>query len=48
VEGVGAFDYAGATAGGLAAGIPLVYLGISAGLVVLAVLGRRRHGSAGA
>lgn len=48
VEGVRAFDYAGATTGGPAAGIPLLYVAISAGLVVLAVLRRWRHVPAGA
>jgi len=38
-----AFDYAGATAEGLAMGMPVVYLGIAAGLVVLAVAGRKRQ-----
>jgi hypothetical protein len=48
VEGVTALDYTGATGAGLARGIPLVYLGISIGLVMLAVLGRWRHVPAGA
>jgi hypothetical protein len=40
IEQVPALDYAGATAGGLEMGMPLVYLGISAGLVALALIGR--------
>jgi hypothetical protein len=48
VEGVPAFDYAGATAEGLANGMPLVYLGITAGLVLLALIGRWRQIPAGA
>jgi hypothetical protein len=40
---VPAFDYAGVTVKGLAMGMPVVYLGISAGLVVLAVIGRWRQ-----
>ena len=40
---VPAFDYAGVTHSGLAMGMPLVYLGITAGLVVLALIGRRRQ-----
>jgi hypothetical protein len=43
VNQVPGFDYAGATAGGLAMGMPLVYLGITTGLVVLAVIGRWRQ-----
>lgn len=43
INQVPAFDYAGTTAGGLAMGMPVVYLGIAAGLVVLAVVGRRRQ-----
>jgi hypothetical protein len=43
IEGVPAFDYAGATAEGLAKGMPFVYLGITAGLVVLALFGRWRQ-----
>jgi hypothetical protein len=37
------FDYTGATAEGLKMGMPVVYLGITAGLVVLAVFGRWRQ-----
>jgi hypothetical protein len=40
---VPAFDYAGVTLAGLARGMPLVYMGIAAGLVVLALIGRRRQ-----
>ena len=40
---VPALDYAGVTPAGLARGMPLVYLGIAAGLVVLALIGRRRQ-----
>jgi len=40
---VPAFDYAGVTPAGLAMNIPLVYLGLTAGMVVLAVIGRRRQ-----
>ena len=43
INGVPAFDYVGATAGGLAMGMPVVYLGITAGLMVLAVIGRWRQ-----
>jgi ABC-type transport system involved in multi-copper enzyme maturation permease subunit len=43
VEQVPALDYAGATTGGLEMGMPLVYLGISAGLVALALIGRRQQ-----
>jgi hypothetical protein len=43
IEGVPAFDYAGATAGGLARGMPFVYLGLTAGLMVLALFGRWRQ-----
>jgi len=43
INQVPAFDYAGATAGGLAMGMPVVYMGITAGLVVLAVIGRWRQ-----
>jgi hypothetical protein len=43
INRVPAFDYAGATAGGLAQGMPLVYLGITVGLVALAVGGRKRQ-----
>jgi hypothetical protein len=43
MEGVPALDYAGATARGLAMGMPFVYLGITAGLVVLALIGRWRQ-----
>jgi hypothetical protein len=38
-----AFDYAGATAGCLARGTPAAYLGITVGLIVLALIGRRRQ-----
>jgi hypothetical protein len=48
IEGVPAFDYAGATAEGLANGMPLLYLGITAGLMVLALIGRWRQIPAGA
>ena len=40
---VPAFDYAGVTPAGLIMGMPLVYLAITAGLVALALLGRRRQ-----
>jgi hypothetical protein len=40
---VPAFDYAGVTPAGLARGMPLVYLGLTVGLVMLAALGRRRQ-----
>jgi hypothetical protein len=40
---VPAFDYAGVTSAGLIMGMPLVYLAITAGLVMLAALGRRRQ-----
>lgn len=40
---VPAFDYAGVTPAGLIMGMPLVYLAITAGLVMLATLGRRRQ-----
>lgn len=43
IEQVPAFDYAGTTAEGLASGMPLVYLGITAGLMVLALIGRWRQ-----
>jgi hypothetical protein len=43
VNQVPAFDYAGVTAEGLAMGMSAVYLGITAGLVVLAVIGRWRQ-----
>jgi hypothetical protein len=43
ISQVPAFDYAGATAGGLAMGMPVVYMGITAGLVALAVIGRWRQ-----
>jgi len=43
VNQVPAFDYAGVTAAGLAIGMPLVYLGITAGLIALAMIGRRRQ-----
>lgn len=43
INQVPAFDYAGATAEGLAMGMPVVYLGITAGLVALAVIGRWRQ-----
>ncbi|MGD8623886.1 MAG: hypothetical protein PVJ34_05070 [Anaerolineae bacterium] len=48
MEGVPAFDYAGATAKGLAMGMPFVYLGITVVLLVLAVLGRWRQVPVGA
>jgi hypothetical protein len=47
MEGVPALDYAGATARGLAMGMPFVYLGITLALLVVAVLGRWRHVPAG-
>jgi hypothetical protein len=47
MEGVPALDYAGTTARGLAMGMPFVYLGITAALLVLAVLGRWRQIPAG-
>jgi hypothetical protein len=43
IEQVPALDYAGATAAGLEIGVPLVYLGISAALVAMAVMGRRKQ-----
>jgi len=43
INQVPVFDYAGATAGGLAMGMPVVYLGIAVGLMVLAVIGRWRQ-----
>ena len=43
INKVHAFDYAGATSGGLAMGMPVVYLGITAGLVALGVIGRWRQ-----
>jgi hypothetical protein len=43
INKVPVFDYAGVTVGGLAMGMPIVYLGISAGLVALAMIGRWRH-----
>lgn len=43
INQVPAFDYAGATATGLAMGMPVVYLGITAGLVVLVMIGRWRQ-----
>jgi hypothetical protein len=39
---VPAFDYAGATADSLAMGKPVIYLGITAGLMLLALIGRWR------
>ena len=36
------FDFAGATVRGLALGMPVVYLGDTPGLTVLAVIGRRQ------
>jgi ABC-type multidrug transport system permease subunit len=43
IEQIPALDYAGATAEGLEMGMPLVYLGVSAGLLALALLGRRQQ-----
>jgi hypothetical protein len=43
IEQVPALDYAGATASSLEMGMPLVYLGISAGLVALALLRRQQQ-----
>lgn len=40
---VPSFDYAGVTPTGLAIGMPLIYLGLTAALVALAVVGRRRQ-----
>jgi hypothetical protein len=48
MEGVPALDFAGATAAGLAMGMPFVYLGITVALLVLAVLGRWRQVPSGA
>jgi hypothetical protein len=48
VEGIPAFDYAGATTNGVAKGMPFVYLAITAGLMVLALFGRWRQIPAGA
>ncbi len=48
IEGVLALDYLGATPEGLARGMPLVYLGITAGLMVLALIGRWRQIPTGA
>ena len=41
IDRIPAFDYAGANAEGLAMRMPVVYLGITTGLVVLALIGRR-------
>jgi hypothetical protein len=46
VNQVPIFDYAGATTEGLETGMPVVYLGITIGLLVLAVIGRWRRVSA--
>lgn len=43
IEQVPALDYAGTTAEGLEMGMPLVYLGVSAGLLALALIGRRQQ-----
>jgi hypothetical protein len=43
INQIPAFDYAGVTAGGLAMGMPVVYLGITVGLMALAVFGRWRQ-----
>jgi hypothetical protein len=43
INKVPVFDYAGATAEGLAMGMPVVYLAICAGLIALAVIGRCRQ-----
>jgi hypothetical protein len=43
VNRVPVFDYAGATAEGLAMGMPVVYLGISVALVALGMIGRWRQ-----
>jgi hypothetical protein len=43
VNRVPACDYAGATAEGLAMGMPVVYLGVSGALVVLSLIGRWRQ-----
>ena len=43
IEHMPTFDYAGATAEGLAMGMPCVYLGFAAALVVLAIIGRWRQ-----
>jgi hypothetical protein len=43
IERTPTFDYAGVTAGGLAMGMPLVYLAITIGLMALALLGRWRQ-----
>jgi hypothetical protein len=43
INKVPVFDYAGATAEGLAMGMPVVYLAICAGLIALAVIGRWRQ-----
>ena len=40
---VPAFDYIGVVPEGLEMGMPLLYLGITAGLLVLAMIGRRRQ-----
>jgi hypothetical protein len=43
INQVPTFDYAGVTAGGLMMGMPVVYLGITVGLMVLALFGRWRQ-----
>lgn len=43
INQIPAFDYAGVTAEGLALGMPVVYLSITVGLMVLAVFGRWRQ-----
>jgi len=43
IERIPSFDFAGATTGSLAMGMPVVYLGITAGLMVLAMIGRWRQ-----
>jgi ABC-type transport system involved in multi-copper enzyme maturation permease subunit len=45
VNQVPIFDYAGVTSADLAIGMPVVYLGITTGLLVLAVIGRWRQAS---
>jgi hypothetical protein len=43
LEAVPALDFTGASAAGRAMGMPLVYLALTAGLVLLAMIGRRRR-----
>jgi hypothetical protein len=43
LEGVPALDYTGLSAAGRAMGLPLLYLALTAGLIVLATIGRWRQ-----